>query len=158
MYKTIITKYSCYHYLSANIELFFCRLLVICCLIFSLTSHASFARYSPQQLIASSDIIFAGRYVGKKTLQLNGRPLHLSIVAVDQVIKGPYTEFVYILASNSLLISSDKQILDKMSEGIWFLSLEPSITSTPVYRFNHPQRLMSFEGAKKLLRQHFIKE
>ena len=160
MYKTITTKHSSYYYLCATylcatVPLFFCRFFIICCLVFSSVSHASFARYSPQQLIATSDIIFSGRYIGKKILQLDGQPLHLSIIAVDQIIKGPDTEFVFIVASNSLLINSDKQKLDKMSEGIWFLPLETNIGLTPVYQFKHPQRLMPFEEANKLLQTYF---
>lgn len=106
------------------------------------------AQMSDEELLARSDLVVMGEWVGQsEALTLGGAlRVELGAIAIAEVLKGqkgpdgPTVALVRVAPSAALASSSDL-IYRRGQHGLWLLRLDPG-GSTGIYLADHPQRFV----------------
>ena len=109
------------------------------------TGIAMWASMSDDELVASSELIVIGEWLGQTAVTLPGATgaQTFGVIAVAEVLKGQReTGFVLVQrpAASALRSSSDLNF-ERGQKGLWLLRAVPGAKG--LYAFDHPQRFVS---------------
>ena len=107
------------------------------------------ARLSDEELIASSDLIVMGEWLGETQIALEGAASTqgVGVIAVSEVIKGkrePGFVLVQRRGAGALRSSSDLSF-ERGQRGLWLLRAKPG-GAQGIYLADNPQRFVSESG------------
>ena len=107
------------------------------------------ARLSDEELIASSDLIVMGEWLGETQIALEGAASTqgVGVIAVSEVIKGkrePGFVLVQRPGAGALRSSSDLSF-ERGQRGLWLLRAKPG-GAQGIYLADNPQRFVSESG------------
>ena len=107
------------------------------------------ARLSDEELIASSDLIVMGEWLGETQIALEGAASTqgVAVIAVSDVIKGkrePGFVLVQRRGAGALRSSSDLSF-ERGQRGLWLLRAKPG-GAQGIYLADNPQRFVSESG------------
>jgi hypothetical protein len=129
-------------------------------------SHAMFARLSDEELISRSELIVVGEWLGQSAVgaaALGERTprLDLGAIAIAEVLKGPATQTVALVATPAANAAntarSGSDVAHKRGErGLWLLRAKPGAPAG-IYLADHPQRFEAdaarIEALRRLLKR-----
>jgi hypothetical protein len=126
-------------------------------------SHAMFARFSDDELISRSELIVVGEWLGQSAvgaaaLGESTPRLDLGAIAIAEVLKGPATQTVALVATTAANTArSGSDVAHKRGErGLWLLRAKPGAPAG-IYLADHPQRFEAdaarIEALRRLLKR-----
>lgn len=127
------------------------------CLALSFVTSSAFGMYAKltdEELIARSDLIVHGEYVGEREIAFSwGAEVRVGVIEVKRVVKGSGAmEEVYVLVpSVGGPIASDQMRFEKGQSGLWLLK-EMKPERNGLYQVETPQMFLSESNAKEIER------
>ncbi len=126
-------------------------ILASCLLFFFLCNgvNAMWAKMSYTELIEKSVVVLIGEMIGQNEVALPSDQSHrcISVLKVDEVLKGDKDQTVIFLLMLCKVLKSDDIIFKKGRKGVWFLRLR-SNEEQGIYIADNPQRFVTSEKAK----------
>ena len=121
-------------------------LVVVFALLLPRSGTAMWAQMSDAELVASSDLIVVGEWLGQTevVLQAGATPQAIGVVAVSETLKGTATAGFALVqrpAATAPRSSSDLDF-ERGQKGLWLLRAKPGGTKA-VFLADHPQRFVN---------------
>lgn len=104
------------------------------------------AQMSDDELVASSDLIVVGEWLGQTQVALDAgqRAQGIGVIAVSETLKGSAaTGFALVQQpASATLRSSTDIVFERGQKGLWLLRAKPG-GAQAIYLADHPQRFVS---------------
>lgn len=103
------------------------------------------AQMSDAELVASSDLIVVGEWLGQTevVLQAGATPQAIGVVAVSETLKGTAAGFALVLRPVATAPRSSSDLdFERGQKGLWLLRAKPGGTKA-VFLADHPQRFVN---------------
>ena len=99
------------------------------------------AKMSDAELIAQSDLIVVGEWVGQSAISLHGTARSLGAVAVSEVLKGDPRQTLALISlpASDAPVASDRVVFKRGDKGLWLLR---RADAPGLYLADHPQRFV----------------
>lgn len=120
-------------------------LVVVFALLLPRSGTAMWAQMSDAELVASSDLIVVGEWLGQTevVLQAGATPHAIGVVAVSETLKGTAAGFALVLRPVATAPRSSSDLdFERGQKGLWLLRAKPGGTKA-VFLADHPQRFVN---------------